>query len=671
MSQKPDLIWKDGKTPEATAFGDIYFSPEDGMAETGHVFLGGIGAPEIWEGRDTYVIGETGFGTGLNFLVTWDMFERTTDKEAKLHFVSVECFPLEREDLARALEAFPELGDKAGELLAVYPPRQSGFHRLVLGGGRVTLTLLYGEVSEILPRADFKADAWFLDGFAPSRNEAMWSDAVFDAVAAHSVVGARIATFTVAGFVRRGLETAGFEVTKREGFGRKRDCLAGTLKSAPRVSGKAPWFAKEVPQERPNTVAIIGAGIAGATLADSLDRQGIETHVFEQWDGHAREGSGNPAAMMNPPVSLGVDADAAFRAQAYVHAVAFYDELEAAGAAVWKTRSGAFQMMTEDKDAAYQARVASESALPQDWVRLVDAKEASDLTGAKVARGGLFICEGGFLDPDRLCGALLKSAALHYGAEITRLEHVAEGWRLWAESEVLFTADCVIFANAMGAVNYPQSDHFPLVANRGQLTLVPAGPETRGIKAAISYGGYISPAFEVEEGLTCHLVGATYDRPDRFDVARATEIRTEDHERNLAALHKALGDDFELGHPGNFRGRAAVRATTTDRLPLLGGVPVAQTYERLYHDVHHGRDKAYWDGDYHNGLYVMAGFGSRGFQYAPLAAEILTAEILDLPQPVPAAVREAMHSARFLMRALRRKTWAANGPGSQTGKGQK
>lgn len=665
MPQRPDLIWKDGKTPEATAFGDIYFSPEDGVAETSHVFLGGIGAPDVWADKDLFVIGETGFGTGLNFLVAWDLFERTARPGARLHFVSVEGFPLEREDLARALEAFPEFVDKAGELVSVYPPRQSGFHRLVLAGGRVTLTLLYGEISDVLPSADFKADAWFLDGFAPSRNEAMWSGTVFDAVARLSTPGARLATFTVAGFVRRGLEAAGFEVSKREGFGRKRDCLTGCLKRPARVRGMAPWYAKEVPAGRPKSVAIIGAGISGACLASAFMREGIETHVFEQWDGHAQEGSGNPAAMMNPALSLGRDADAAFRAQAYVHAVTAYDALEASGAKVWKTRSGAFQLGNESKDAAMQARLIEESGIPTSWVRAVDAEQASKLTGATLKQGGLFVSEGGFLDPDLLCATLLEGAHLHYGAEITRLEHADDGWRLWSNGDVLFSADCVIFANAMGAVNYPQSDHFPLEANRGQLTLVPASEETSGIKTAISYSGYISPAFEVEEGLTCHLVGATYDRPDRFDEARATDIRPEDHERNLAGLHKALGDDFELGNPGNFRGRAAVRCTTKDRLPLVGGVPVAQTYERLYYDVHHGRDKLYFDGDYHNGLYVMAGFGSRGFQYAPLAAEILAAEILELPQPVPAAVREVMHPARFLMRDLRRKTWAANGPGSK------
>lgn len=188
MLKKPDLTWKDGKTPEATAFGDIYFSPEDGVAETAHVFLGGIGAPEVWAGKDLFVIGETGFGSGLNFLVTWDLFEKTAGPDAHLHFVSVEGFPLEPEDLARALQAFPDLGDKASELLTVYPPRQDGFHRRILAGGRVSLTLLFGEVSDVLPEADFKADAWFLDGFAPSRNEAMWSGSVFAAVARKSVV---------------------------------------------------------------------------------------------------------------------------------------------------------------------------------------------------------------------------------------------------------------------------------------------------------------------------------------------------------------------------------------------------------------------------------------------------------------------------------------------------
>jgi tRNA 5-methylaminomethyl-2-thiouridine biosynthesis bifunctional protein len=665
MPKKPEIIWKENGTPEAAAFGDIYFSPEDGLAETSHVFLGGIGAPEVWRGHDVYTIGETGFGTGLNFLGAWDLFERTCDLGAKLHYISIEGFPLDRPDLERALEAFPSLRTKADDLAEAYPPRQNGFHRLSLGQGRVQLTLLFGDVVDMLRSADFEADAWFLDGFAPSCNPQMWSEDVFEGVAKNSAPGARLATFTVAGKVRRGLGHKGFDVKKVPGFGRKRDCLAGVLKRSQRNKSSAPWYAKSDVGVKPSQVAIIGAGIAGASLAATCLREGIQPHVFDRWGGHAEEGSGNPAAMMNPRMSLGKDADAEFGDQAYVHAMACYDKMEAGGAKIWKTRSGAFQIATDVRDEAHQARLIREGGLPQGWLQAVSAEEARKITGVQVPRGGLFVPHGGFLDPDRLCGKLLESATFHYESNVTHLVHRHEGWALYSDSELLMIAERVVLANAMGAIEFSQTDHIPFGPNRGQLTLVPASEATQNIQTAISYNGYISPAFEVEEGLTCHLVGATYDRPDRFDLDRASDIRTEDHERNLDALRKALGDDFSVSNGSNFRGRAAVRCTTTDRMPVVGPAPVAETYERLYYDVHHGRDKVYSRADYHDGLYIMAGFGSRGFQYAPLAAEILVADMLGLVQPVPEAVRQVIHPGRFLMRGLRRKTWAANGPGKK------
>lgn len=659
MIKSPGIAWRDDKTPEAIGFDDIYFSPEDGVAETSHVFLKGIGAPEVWQGRENFLIGETGFGTGLSFLCAWDLFEKTADTNSKLHFVSVEGFPLERQDLERALRAFPEFEEKAADLVALYPPKQAGFHRLVFAAGRVTLTLLVGPVEEVLGKAAFEADAWFLDGFAPSRNPEMWTPDVMGHVARLSRPGARVASFTVAGAVRRGLEAAGYAVEKKPGFGRKRDCLAGALTKKISLPAKAPWFDVKVRRPEPQRIAIIGAGIAGSCAAAAFGREGKEVHVFDRWDIHAQEGSGNPAAMMNPRMSLGKDADAIFRAQAYVHAMSLYDRMESDGRKVWKARSGALQLANEDRDEAYMERLAQEGGLPEGWLEAIDADEASARCGVALPRGGLYLTNGGFLDPDLLCAELLGNVSFHGGIDVDGIEHRQSGWRLYADGKEVFEADAVVFANALGAAEFAQTRHIPFVPNRGQLTLVPANEETENLKTAVAYDGYISPAFEVEEGLTCHLVGATYDRPDRFDMERASDIRSEDHERNMLALKNSLGANFAVSDPSNFRGRAAVRCTTPDRLPLVGPAPVAETYERLYYDVHHGRDKVYAPGDHHDGLYVLAGFGSKGFQYAPLAAEVLVADVLGLPSPVPEVVRQALHPARFVMRALKRKTWAS------------
>ena len=648
---RPDISWRDGKTPEATRFGDIYFSPDDGVAETTHVFLQGIGAPEIWAGCQTFVIGETGFGTGLNFLCAWDLFERTSASSGSFHFVSVEGFPLDRADLEQALSAFPQFEEKAKQLIAAWPPKQAGVHRRTFVSGRVVLTLLFGEAEAVLTDSEIKADAWFLDGFAPSKNPELWSEAVLGHVARLSKPGARVATFTVAGAVRRGLQAAGFEVEKRPGFGRKRDCLAGKLVC--RASEQCePWFARAAMGVRPRRVAIVGAGIAGASLAYALRAQSMDIHVFERNTSFALEGSGNPAAMMNPRVSLGKNADADFRVLAYSHAVKFYDDLAASGARPWEDRCGALQLAQKNKTAEHQQRLVNEGGMPEGWLRPVNAEEASELAGVRLDAGGLYVEHGGFLSPHRLCEALLEDATVHFEENLMALTRYEDGWWLHFGDGECFQADAVVLANAMGVTSFAQTGHFPFGPNRGQLTIVEPNDQTRGVNLALSYNGYLSPVVTID-GKPRQLIGATFDRPDSFDLSAPHVVREEDHERNLTALESALGD-LGLAREG-LEGRAAVRCTTPDRLPVVGAAPVAESVERAYREVHHGRNEAWVPLPTHEGLYVFAGFGSRGFQYAPLAAEVLASEMLGMPLPVSKSVAEGLHPARFLMRALKRR----------------
>ncbi|MGH1397792.1 MAG: tRNA (5-methylaminomethyl-2-thiouridine)(34)-methyltransferase MnmD [Alphaproteobacteria bacterium] len=207
-------------------FDDVYFSAVDGLAETRHVFLDGNGVPEAWGGVDEFVIAETGFGTGLNFLAVWKLFTESAAAGQRLRFISVEKFPLSRDDIAGALSHWPELAEQREAFLAAYDD--------VLACGRgvfgdVTLELHLGDVKDVLPRWDVPVNAWFLDGFKPSTNPDMWSDFVFGQMARLSDVGTSFATFTAAGFVRRGLAGAGFEVRKVKGFGTKRDMSVGVF----------------------------------------------------------------------------------------------------------------------------------------------------------------------------------------------------------------------------------------------------------------------------------------------------------------------------------------------------------------------------------------------------------------------------------------------------------
>jgi len=282
LTQTPaaDLNWSRPQTPVATKFEDIYFSTDGGLDETRTVFLRGCGLPERWKDTSVFTIAELGFGSGLNFLATWQKWAETAQSKQRLHFVSIEKFPFDREQLQRALSSWPELNDLSAQLLAQWPGRVKGMHRLNFG--TVTLTLIHADVIEAFDQLDgLKADAWFLDGFSPSGNPAMWSGEVMQHLASCCAAGARLATFSVAGSVRAALKDAGFTVRKMPGFGRKRHRLEADF------PGQRPKDTQPI-----ENALIVGAGIAGRSLARALTARHI---AFDIIDDHA-----HPAASTNP-----------------------------------------------------------------------------------------------------------------------------------------------------------------------------------------------------------------------------------------------------------------------------------------------------------------------------------------------------------------------------------
>lgn len=217
--------------PRSEIFDDIYFSPQDGLAETAHVFLKGNNLPGAWLNKPRFTIAETGFGTGLNFFSAWKLFEETTQDGETLDFVSVEKYPLQASQISTYLEPWSDYFEgRIEKLCALYPLCIPGFHRIQLSPS-ITLTIIFDDVNAALARIEHTIDCWFLDGFKPSSNPDMWSDKVFAEMGRLSKPGTTLATFTSAGFVRKGLEAAGFSVEKIQGFGTKREMTVGIFAS--------------------------------------------------------------------------------------------------------------------------------------------------------------------------------------------------------------------------------------------------------------------------------------------------------------------------------------------------------------------------------------------------------------------------------------------------------
>ncbi|MGC6485537.1 MAG: tRNA (5-methylaminomethyl-2-thiouridine)(34)-methyltransferase MnmD, partial [Candidatus Puniceispirillales bacterium] len=387
-------------------FDDIYFSGEDGLAETVCVFLEGNGLPERFKGRDHFVIAETGFGTGLNFLAVMAEIERMGDAAPHLTYLSTEIAPLDTAMIDQVLSPWPQLDHLRAMLVAALPPRWPGRHRRHFLGGKVTLDLLYGDSITVLERCQFKADAWFLDGFTPARNPLMWNDKLFSLIGGRSAAGATVSSFTAAGDVRRGLEKAGFSISRHPGFGGKRHRITGVFNG---TADEAPAAGD------PGRVAIIGAGIAGASVAASLRMRGLNPVVIGAGTGSADGASGNIAAIQAPRLTASDTPEARLSLTAWGYA------------RYWASQSGAgldertILLAHDDRETLRQLKIAR-LGWPETVYRQVDAAEAARLTGVETGLGGMVFDHGGVVDPAAFVRARLDGVETRLGTTITGIE---------------------------------------------------------------------------------------------------------------------------------------------------------------------------------------------------------------------------------------------------------
>ncbi|MGB3456935.1 MAG: tRNA (5-methylaminomethyl-2-thiouridine)(34)-methyltransferase MnmD [Litorimonas sp.] len=504
----PSLDFSRPGTPAAEDFGDIYFSTDGGLDETRAVFLAGCGLPEAWHGRDVFTVGELGFGSGLNFLSTWQAW-RDSGASGRLHFVSVEAYPFERGDLAQALSHFPELKPLAQQLVEAWPGPVKGIHRRHFG--TVTLTLVHDAVKPALAALSFAADAWFLDGFSPAKNPDMWSAPVMAEVARLSAPGTRLATFTVAGAVRRALEEAGFSVERKPGFGRKRHRLEAVF----------PGDARTTP-ETPAPPTIVGAGIAGASVARAFARRGLPCHVLFDPDHPAA--SGNGAALIKPRFDLQDNAPARFFLSNFLYARQAYAE---------HTRhEGVRHLFKDEREADRFAKLVKQAPLGPGHLDV--GADAAELLSSLV------------IDTEEARQAFLQGAEVE-PAPIDRLDDLDGP---------------VILASGYGIRTLLPESGFRF--SRGQLSWT-----TGDIPAPQTYGGYAVPM------RNRILLGATHDRIE--DHSEAFALRPEDDARNLAQARERgldVGTDAEPF-------RASVRVNSPDTLPRLA----RSTHEKTGQDI--------------------------------------------------------------------------------------
>lgn len=652
------LIWDDQGTPVSREFDDIYFSTQNGPEETRYVFLHGNHLPERFcsHPRPLFIVAETGFGTGLNFLTLCHQFTAFHQSEPdaplqRLHFISSEKYPVTMPDLVTAHAHWPQLAPWAEQLRQQWPAALAGCHRLLLDHGRITLDLWFGDINNLLTELDDslqqQVDAWFLDGFAPAKNPAMWSQAVFQKMAQLTRPGGTFATFTAAGFVRRGLQTAGFNVSKCQGFGQKREMLTGTLITAQAHSSDAPWYARQSAQG--DDYVIIGGGIASALLALSLLRRGKKATVYCADDAPAQGASGNRQGALYPVINPQDTTLTHFFPIAFTFARRLYDLLPITFEHDW---CGVMQLAWNEKNAAKITAMAA-MELPVTLARATTSHQAEELCGIHTGCGGLYYPAGGWVSPAELTIALFELAQqqglqIHWQHSLITITRQQHHWRLRFTSGTETTCTNVVLANGHHIGDFPQTAHLPLSPVGGQVSHVPSTATLSLLKTVLCYDGYFTPK---SPQWNTHCIGASHRREDA-----AVDYREIDQQNNYKRLLHCLPES-KLAAEINTRSdeaRCSVRCASRDHLPMAGNVPdyvqTRQQYTHLQKAVETGQPvlpAPVWPG-----LFMLGALGSRGLCSAPLAAEVLAAQMCNEPIPLDKTTLAALNPNRYWIRRL-------------------
>jgi tRNA 5-methylaminomethyl-2-thiouridine biosynthesis bifunctional protein len=608
------VAWRADGVPHSERFGDIYHPETGALAQSRHVFLGGCGLPGTWSGRLQWLILETGFGLGLNFLTTWQAWRADANRPRMLHFVSVEAHPVGPEDLLRAARAYPELMPLAEELAAQWHGLLPGFHRLAFDAGRVLLTLCVGDVQPMLRAQRFEADSIFLDGFSPEQNPAMWSPDTLKAVSRFARQGTGLATRTDARAVDDTLSQNGFQLERRPGLPPQRDGLSGVFAPAWTVRRRGPAPARI---EAPGRCAVIGAGLAGAAVAASLARRGWQVTVLDAADRPAAGASGLPVGVLAPHVSPD-DALLSRLTRAGIRATWLELERLLEEGRDWRA-SGVLERRPEG-----DTRVPggwSESGLNESWpASIAQLAEAGLPAGAPA----LWHARAGWVRPFRLIEAWLREPGVEFrgNAPVARLARGTDGWQLFdATDHLLVAVERVVVA--AGFESGRLAPGLPLQPVRGQVAWGHMASGLRLPATPLNGDGHLIAHVPDAEGTLLWLAGATFDR-DSTDLA-ATAADSDANRERLARLHPdaaaALASAFERGTVNAWVG---VRCASGDRRPLVGPLD---------------NDAA--------GLWACTALGSRGLSFAALCAELLAAQWHGEPLPMPAALAKALGTQRL------------------------
>ena len=640
--QHAKIHFNQENTPVSDKFDDVYFSNQDGLAETHYVFLEGNLLWERWIHYQEahFVIAETGFGTGLNFFAVTTLFREFRQKYPdsplkRLYFISFEKYPLPLDALQQAHLAYPQFSHLAEHLQQHCLNPIQGCYRFHFD--ETTLDLWFGDVAENLPQlGDYmnnKIDAWFLDGFAPSKNPDMWNEQLYQQMFRFTKPQGTFATFTAASAVRKGLENAGFSITKRKGFGKKRECLSGQKTHEKLTALTAPWFHSQSANLNEQDIAIIGGGIASLCTAISLVKRGAKITIYCEDEQTALNASGNKQGAFYPQLSDDNERNIRFYIHAFAYGLQFLQwaiqqkiefEHEFCGVALC-----AYNEKAESK----LNKIAALN-LPSDLYQSLSQTELSEKVGLPLPFGGGFIPQGAWLAPRQLVQhafAFLEKQGVQIktSQKVTALSQTEYGWQITTAENEIFNHEVIVLANGHKLTEFEQTRKLPLYPVRGQVSQIPTSANLLKLKTVLCYDGYLTP---VDQAKASHCIGASHVRDNATREFSLTE-----QQENQQKIQQNIPEDWtkEVDTSGNLA-RIGVRCSVRDLTPMMGAAPHFSAQQTQYQNLFNlrRRKQPIEQTENYPNLYLIGALGSRGLTSAPFLGETLASLIYDEPLPM-------------------------------------
>lgn len=620
------VVFRDN-APFSEAFGDIYFNPEHGLAETEYVFLQANQLETRLSIASKLSIGELGFGTGLNFLATLKLWQSLPEPKAELHYFSIEKYPLNLAELQRAHGLFPELQNPAKLLQVYYPTPIEGFHAIAIIPNRVYLYLLIGDVSQMLPQMEGPIDTWFLDGFAPKKNAEMWSETVLQEIGKRSHRHTTLSTFSAAGSVRKNLEAVGFQVQKIKGFGIKNEMITAQF-SRDYKNLIDPWFAKPASIPEKSKVAVIGAGLSGLMNAYHLHEAGFHVEIFDEASSLPNHQSQNPVMQLKPYISPNLNFFDQYYTQGFLGMTRFIKK-HAPEAII---SEGLLDIIVNDKKQEKLHKITEKRVIPQDFAEIIDARQSSHLAGIKIPHSAIYYPSAQIVDPARLVLILLQilqGLPVHLGKKM-------DPFALRKDF------DAVVVATG-AYIPQEWEESFCLAPSPGQVSIAKQTSISQKLKLGLTYEGYCIPKNADE-----WVLGSSFRHHLSLDIL------DKDHQQNIHYLEKAAPELAESFKNQTMQGFAGIRLKARDHLPLVGGLPVQEQWFHDFDRLRHGDFKqAYPDATYENQLYLTLAHGSKGLSSSFMASKILTSLLSGRPLPIGLPLWDALQPARFWLRTLK------------------